>query len=50
MPSVRQTPRVTETLTTTTTGTDTSVCTTCEAECAGNDQPVAKKCMNTSSI
>ena len=49
MPSVQQTPHVTETLTTTT-GTDTSVCTMCEAECAGNDQPVAKKCMNPSSI
>jgi len=47
MPSVQQTPHVTETLTT---GTNTSVCTTCEAECAGNDQPVAKKCINASSI
>jgi hypothetical protein len=45
---VQLTRHVTETLTTT--GTDTSVCTTCEAECAGNDQPVAKKCMNPSSI
>jgi hypothetical protein len=48
MPSVQQTTHVTETLTTT--GTDTPVCTTCEAECAGNDQPVAKKCINAFSI
>jgi hypothetical protein len=41
MLSVQQTPHITETLTT---GTDTSVVTTCEAECAGNyHQPVAKK-------